>query len=198
MANTYSRRTLLKGVSLAGLGAVAACDVVAFPGASQGTSQGTGTATQPGTVPPPPGAPSGTNVPPAPSASANASQGFAYEIQYSDAEWRERLTPAEYQVLRKGGTEPRNSHRYTQTSAEGTYHCKGCALPIYPSTHKINLDIGWVFFHHAMPDSVLTGIDKDQIEAHCRRCGSHLGHILAVEGEVLHCINGTALEFIPA
>jgi len=194
MADTYSRRTLLKGAGLAGLGAVAGCDVVAFPGASKGGD----TATSSGTPPPPSDTPSGTNsstsVPPPPS----AAQGFAYEIQRSDADWRERLTPAEYQVLRKGGTEPRNSHRYTQSSGQGTYNCKGCALPVYASTQKINLDIGWVFFHHAMPDSVLTGIDDNQIEAHCRRCGSHLGHILVVEGDILHCINGTALEFIPA
>ena len=194
MADTYSRRTLLKGAGLAGLGAVAACDVVAFPGASQGGDR----ATPSGATPPPPGAPSatssGANVPPPPS----AAQGFAYEIKRSDADWRERLTPAEYNILRKGSTEPRNSHRYTQFSDEGTYTCKGCALPVYASTQKINLDIGWVFFHHAMPDSVLTGIDDDRIEAHCRRCGSHLGHILFVEGDILHCINGTALEFVEA
>jgi len=70
-------------------------------------------------------------------------------------------------------------------------------LPIYSSSQKVVLSRGWAFFYHSYENATLTGIDRGQIEAHCRRCGSHLGHILYVESDILHCINGSALEFTP-
>lgn len=187
MANLYSRRVMLKMSAVLGLSAAGACDIVALPGIDP----------RPDEPRPAPNA-----GPPSPSQTPlqtpHVQNVIAYEVQYSQTEWRARLTPAEYTILREGGTERRNSHRYTQKSDNGTYHCKGCALPVYVATQKVNLDIGYVFFRHAIPASVLTGIDGTRIEAHCRRCGSHLGHILYVETEILHCINGTALEFTPA
>ena len=82
-------------------------------------------------------------------------------------------------------------------------------MPLYQSGWKEILSIGWVFFRHSEPNAVLTGLDWPdgaeetpgstlaQMEAHCRRCGSHLGHIVFAENKLLHCINGTALKFVP-
>lgn len=178
MTKRISRRTLIRYAGLAPVSLLAACEDIRFPGApSQQKSD----------LPPPP---NGT-----PAALPSSTTGYTYAVQRSDEDWRTRLTPAEYDILRQGGTEPRNSHPYSRSTGEGLYHCKGCGLPIYASTEKVILDIGWVFFRHSLRDSVLLGIDEGRIEAHCRRCGGHLGHILYVESEVLHCINGTALDF---
>lgn len=138
-----------------------------------------------------------------------ADDGFAYEIARTDAEWRAMLSPEEYKILRAGDTElPKTSPLWNE-ERDGTYLCKGCDLPVYRSNWKVPLDKGWVFFAHGEENAVLMGIDGPQqaygmnpngfgnlIEAHCRRCGSHLGHILYVDGQVVHCINGTALTFV--
>lgn len=138
---------------------------------------------------------------------------FDYEITRTEAEWRDRLTDDEFDILRNGSTEQRFTSDLWNAEAPGTYHCKGCELEIYHSRWKKILPIGWVFFQHSKPQSVMMGIDewpgqmtdaegmsssKFVTEAHCRRCGSHLGHILLVSGSMLHCINGTALTFQPA
>lgn len=184
MADNFSRRNMLQITSIAGLAALTGCDAVQFPGADSkpdGASEGS--------LPPPPN--------PTPARLPSSNTAFNYEIVRSDEDWRARLTPAEYNILRQGGTEPRHSHRYTQLNEAGIYHCQGCDLPIYDASEKVILDIGWAFFYHSRPDTVLIGRDDEQLEAHCRRCGGHLGHLLFVEkaGEILHCINGTALEF---
>lgn len=139
----------------------------------------------------------------------DATDDFRFEVVLTDDEWRERLTPVEFDILRGGATEePKTSPNWDEMRA-GVYHCKGCELPVYSAPWKVVLDKGWAFFAHAEPNSVLTGIDYHpdyaqtprhfltMIEAHCRRCGSHLGHILYVEDRLLHCINGTALDFRP-
>lgn len=136
--------------------------------------------------------------------------GFAYEVQRSDAEWRAMLSPEEYEILRLGGTEPRLSSPLVEETRSGAYHCRGCDLTVYESRWKTQLDVGWVFFQHSCPDAVLTGIDEPdpaeanemgnlpdaKISVHCRRCASHLGHILIVRVDLLHCINGTSLKFV--
>jgi peptide-methionine (R)-S-oxide reductase len=189
MADQISRRTLLKTASFAGgMSVLSACNDVALPGLSTASNTD-------GSTPPPMVMPDQLPSSSAPLQRSTSGTDFVYEIQYSDEEWRSRLTPAEYQILREGATEPRHSHRFTQTTDVGVYHCQGCDLPIYASSQKVILDIGWVFFRHSLPDSVLLGVDGVAIEAHCRRCAGHLGHVLYVETEVLHCINGTALNF---
>jgi len=147
----------------------------------------------------------------APAAAATGTgANFTYEITRSDAEWRARLSDDEYRILRGGGTELPRSNPLWNDYRQGNHYCRGCDLHLYASNWRAPVDKGWVFFAHAVPDAVLMGIDGPQeaygmsedwanlIEAHCRRCGSHLGHILLVEGEVLHCINGTALSFVPS
>jgi len=139
---------------------------------------------------------------------AAGSDGFTYEVTHSDAEWRETLSEFEYVVLREGGTETRKSSPLWAENRAGSYSCRGCGLHLYESEWKKILSIGWVFFRHAEPNSVLMGVDWPegsemaaafstlaQVEAHCRRCGSHLGHVVSIDNGVLHCINGTALTF---
>lgn len=137
---------------------------------------------------------------------------FGYEITRTEAEWREMLSPSEHAILRKGSTELPKSNPLWNNTAEGTYCCRGCELTVYESVWKVELDKGWAFFRQSRENAVLMGVDGappdgmangDEpfgalIEAHCRRCGSHLGHILTVEGKTLHCINGTSLRFLPA
>ena len=136
---------------------------------------------------------------------AGATEPFAYEVTRSEGEWRARLSKKEYEILRDGGTEFPTTSPYWNTNDPGTYHCKGCDLPLYSSEHYSPQKIGFVFFDHSFPNAVLTGIHTDDyngslpqpkvfMEVHCRRCGSHLGHIVTVKGKPLHCINGTALK----
>ena len=140
------------------------------------------------------------------------SEAFVYEVIRSDGEWKARLNELEFQVMRQGGTEPPHSSLLAFEKREGTYRCKGCDLSSFDSKWKVpHFDIGWVFFSQARPDAILTGIDMNfgmmggddgkepsaTIECHCRRCGSHIGHILDVRGEVLHCLNGASLVFSP-
>lgn len=145
------------------------------------------------------------------SAQATPTENHIYTVTRTDAEWRDRLNPIEHYVLRQGGTEAPRTGPFWQTTEVGTYACKGCDLTLYDSLHKVELERGWTFFRHSRKDSVLTDIDLGQngaddpfaqmqamMEAHCRRCESHLGHIVALPemaGRPLHCINGFALTF---
>lgn len=141
---------------------------------------------------------------------APGSEDITYEVTRTDAEWRALLSEYDHSILREHGTEQRFSSPLWEEEAAGHYHCKGCDLTIYDSDQKTVRLIGWVFYYHARPDSVLLGIDewpalmseseemgepRQVTEVHCRRCGSHLGHLILVQGDVLHCINGSALAF---
>ena len=125
-----------------------------------------------------------------------------YEVTRSDAEWRAMLTPTEYKVMRQQGTERAGTSPLDKTYAEGTYHCRGCDLPLYPSSTKFDSGTGWPSFYAPLPNAVATMIDKSlfqtRTEVHCRRCGSHLGHIFndgpRPTGQ-RHCLNGVSLVF---
>ncbi|MGR3512630.1 MAG: peptide-methionine (R)-S-oxide reductase MsrB [Paracoccaceae bacterium] len=126
----------------------------------------------------------------------------AFEITRTDAEWRKMLTRAEYKVMRKDGTERAFSSPLDKNWAAGTYHCKGCDLPVYSSKHKFDSGTGWPSFWQSLPRAVGTKPDRKLLrvrtEVHCRRCGSHLGHIFddgpAPTGK-RHCLNGISLVF---
>ena len=141
---------------------------------------------------------------------AGAADDFQFEVQKTEDEWREQLGDYHFQILRKGGTEwPKDSELWDDYRA-GEFYCHGCDLHLYSSEWRAEIDKGWVFFTHSQPNAVLTGIDKSAdysmtmshkrtlIEAHCRRCGSHLGHILNVGKQLVHCVNGASLQFVPA
>lgn len=135
---------------------------------------------------------------------------YEYEITKTDAAWRAQLGDADYAILREGQTEmPRSSPLWAESS-DGHYNCKACDLEQYRSNTKVNLPKGWLFFTASEPNAQLMSQDGNAdmsdapsafdvyIEVHCRRCGSHIGHILLVEGKVLHCINGASLTFHPS
>ena len=146
-------------------------------------------------------------------AKAQDSQDYTFEITRTLPEWLQLLNEEEFRIMRLQGTEkPKSSETWDETRP-GHYACKGCDLTVYYSEWKTVLNKGWAFFRHAAPNALLMGIDgaaaipmadamgastkKAKIEVHCRRCGSHMGHVLWVEKEVLHCINGQALNFVP-
>lgn len=137
---------------------------------------------------------------------ASVDDAFDYEVQRTDAEWRALLTEDEFAILREGETEWPTTSPLWNDYAAGDFGCRGCALHVYASDDRAPIEKGWVFFYHSQPNAVLTDIDRGNpysmaensgeglIEVHCRRCGSHLGHILVVDDELVHCINGTSLE----
>ncbi|MEM8882372.1 MAG: peptide-methionine (R)-S-oxide reductase [Pseudomonadota bacterium] len=153
-------------------------------------------------------------LPTASRAMPGAEDTFAYEVTRTEDEWRAMLSRNEYRIMRDGGTEWQRSSPYWDSEEVGTYCCKGCGLPLYSSATKVVLPIGWVFFRHSITNAILTDLDPVNpygntemtpasedidaiIEVHCRRCGSHLGHLVSIGGAPMHCINGAALDFVP-
>jgi peptide-methionine (R)-S-oxide reductase len=129
----------------------------------------------------------------------------SFEITRSDAEWRAILTNAEYEVMRKEDTEPPFSSPLNDETRHGIYRCRGCYLPLYASETKYDSGTGWPSFHSSLPDAIGTREERRFIfqvrtEGHCRRCGSHLGHVFDDGPEPTskrHCLNGVALVFRP-
>ncbi len=120
-------------------------------------------------------------------------------------EWRERLTPEEFRVLRKEGTEPAGSSPLDKLWEEGTYVCAGCALPLFTSDMKFDSGTGWPSFFTTIEGAVDTKRDFKLIlprtEYHCSRCGGHQGHVFE-DGPsptgLRYCNNGVALDFAGA
>ncbi|MCT9809550.1 peptide-methionine (R)-S-oxide reductase MsrB [Acidovorax sp. Be4] len=127
-----------------------------------------------------------------------------FEVSYSDAQWRARLSPQQYVVLRQEGTEPPGSSPLNKEHRSGTFSCAGCALPLFSSTTKFDSGTGWPSFWKPLDNAVATRKDRSygmvRTEAHCRRCGGHLGHVFE-DGPpptgLRYCMNGLSLSFSP-
>ena len=128
-----------------------------------------------------------------------------FEVTRSDADWRAMLTPLQFKVMRQEGTERAGTSDLTDNKAEGTYLCRGCDLPLYSSAQKYDSGTGWPSFWAALDGAVETKRDLKLLiprtECHCRRCGSHLGHIFGDGPQPTgkrHCVNGVSLKFAAA
>ncbi|MBI3874969.1 MAG: peptide-methionine (R)-S-oxide reductase MsrB [Verrucomicrobia bacterium] len=132
------------------------------------------------------------------------------KVAKTDVEWRKELTPDQYRVLRRAGTEQPFGETYEQfrQHGAGTYCCAGCGAELFSSKEKFDSHCGWPsFYDPANAKNVTTHEDISagivRVEVQCARCGSHLGHVFKGEGfntptDLRYCINGVALKFVPA
>ena len=130
--------------------------------------------------------------------------GAPYKVSLTPAEWRRKLTPAEFDVLREAGTEAPFTSPLLNEHRRGTFACAGCALPAFASATKFDSGTGWPSFYAPLPRAVDTSSDHSLFEArtevHCSRCGGHLGHVFDDGPKptgLRYCMNGVALAFHP-
>jgi peptide-methionine (R)-S-oxide reductase len=131
-----------------------------------------------------------------------------YPVRYDDQQWREKLSPQEYAVLREGGTERAFTGEYWDTHTEGVYSCRACGEELFRSTEKFDSHCGWPsFFAPAAEGRIEYLVDRSfgsvRTEVRCATCGSHLGHVFEGEGyptptDQRYCINSLSVKLEPA
>jgi len=127
-----------------------------------------------------------------------------FPFQLTDAEWRARLTPDQYRVLRQHATEAPGSCALLYEKRPGTFTCAGCGQPLFEAQTKFESGTGWPSFFNPIPGSIATTEDTSygmvRTEVHCANCGGHLGHVFP-DGPpptgLRYCINGLATNFEP-
>jgi peptide-methionine (R)-S-oxide reductase len=128
--------------------------------------------------------------------------------QLTDQEWRQRLTPQEYHVLREAGTEAPFTGEYTDTKTEGVYRCRACGAELFRSDTKFESHCGWPSFYKPTADDAVILLEDGSLghlrtEVRCANCDSHLGHVFEGEGysvptDQRWCINSVSLTLEPA
>lgn len=136
-----------------------------------------------------------------------ATDGGTYPKGRAESDWKTELNPAEYQVLREGGTERPYVGEYTDTTTEGVYTCRACGVQLFRSDTKFDSHCGWPSFYAPLAkDSVEyledTSFGRTRTEVRCAACGSHLGHVFEGEGydtptDQRYCINSIAMSLEP-
>ncbi|MGN5239950.1 MULTISPECIES: peptide-methionine (R)-S-oxide reductase MsrB [unclassified Rhodococcus (in: high G+C Gram-positive bacteria)] len=131
----------------------------------------------------------------------------APKVTHSDDEWRAKLTPEEYAVLRRAGTERPFTGEYTDTDTVGVYECRACGAELFRSSEKFHSHCGWPsFFDPAESDAVILRTDDSlgmrRVEVLCASCHSHMGHVFEGEGyptptDQRYCINSISLRLVP-
>jgi len=135
---------------------------------------------------------------------AEKKQDESFPFQLTDAEWRARLTPEQYRILRGHGTERAGSCALNYEKRAGTFSCAGCGQKLFKSGKKFESGTGWPSFDQPLEGSVGTTEDRSygmlRVEVHCANCGGHLGHVFP-DGPpptgLRYCINGEAMNFEP-
>ena len=125
-----------------------------------------------------------------------------FKVALSEEEWRRRLTPEQYQVLRKHGTERAGTSPLDKNHDPGVYHCAGCGQKLFAAAAKFNSGTGWPSFFEPLDGAVETNTDRSffmvRTEVHCSNCGGHLGHVFDDGPKptgLRYCMNGVSLDF---
>ena len=130
---------------------------------------------------------------------------MTHKIQLSDEEWRERLSPEQYQILRNGGTERAFTGEYEGNKAEGEYICAGCGAPLFSSQAKFKSSSGWPSYTAPLADGAVEELRDGshgmvRTEVRCAKCEGHLGHVFPDgpgDNGLRYCINSASLDFKP-
>ncbi len=127
-----------------------------------------------------------------------------YPVSHSEAEWKAKLTPEQFYVLRQHGTERAGTSPLDKEHRAGTFACAGCGQELFRSPTKFNSGTGWPSFWQPIDNAVATTTDSSffmkRTEVHCSRCGGHLGHVFEDGPKptgLRYCMNGVAMKFSP-
>jgi peptide-methionine (R)-S-oxide reductase len=128
-----------------------------------------------------------------------------FPVVHSDDEWRQRLDPAQFHVLRKHGTERAGTSPLNAEKRAGVFACAGCGQDLFATATKFESGTGWPSFHTPLEGAVGETVDRSffmtRTEVHCSACGGHLGHVFPdgpPPSGLRYCMNGVAMKFLPA
>jgi len=135
---------------------------------------------------------------------AEAAEG-TFAVQFTEAEWKSKLSPQSYSVLREEGTERPWTSPLLEEHRDGSFNCAGCDLPLFDAATKFESGTGWPSFYQpinatAVAETVDNSFGMTRTEVHCSRCGGHQGHVFPDGPKptgLRYCINGVALNFVP-